>query len=144
MRNNQKFTGKHLVFYDGECGLCDHIVQFVLANDKEKIFLFAPLQGETAEFELRDLPREYKNVDSLVLIENYRMPEQKYYVLGKGALRICWLLRGFWALLGWISFLPSPLYDWVYRIVARNRKEMFHCDIRSRAQKDLHNNRFLP
>lgn len=115
----------HLVFYDGQCGFCDQVVHVLLKADKRRIFLFAPLQGKTAALMLKDLPDEMKGVDSLVLIEDYQLPTQRYYVLGKGALRIAWLLGGWWWLIGWISFLPAGLYNWAYRLVARNRHRIF-------------------
>lgn len=113
--------GSHLVFYDGVCGLCDHIVQFLLKIDTNEIFVFAPLQGETAKLYLKSEPP----VDSLFLIENYKSPNHKIYIFGKGALRILWLLGGMWAILGILSFLPSFLYNWIYRFVARHRKEIW-------------------
>jgi predicted DCC family thiol-disulfide oxidoreductase YuxK len=39
--------GQHLLLYDGVCGLCDHLVQFVLAHDPRGVFDFAPLQSAT-------------------------------------------------------------------------------------------------
>jgi len=113
---------KHLVFYDGECGLCDHAVQFLLKRDTQEIFIFAPLQGKTAQKFLKE--KIFPKADSLVLIENYQT-QPDTYLFGKGALRICWLLGGPWATLGAISFLPSFLYDWAYKIVARNRHRLF-------------------
>lgn len=115
----------HLVFYDGECGLCDRVVQWLLKIDKHGCFVFAPLKGETAAFYLMDLSDEYKGEDSLVLIENYQSSYPKTYVLAKGVLRICWLLGGIWVLVGWLSFLPSVFFDWAYRLVAQNRHRFF-------------------
>lgn len=120
--------GKHLVFYDGNCGFCDQVVQIILAQDKREIFNFAPLQGSTAQELLKELPPEMKNADSLVLIENYQDPARRYYILGKGAFRICWDLGGLWAIPGVVSWLPSILYDWGYRLVAKNRHRLFHSD----------------
>lgn len=134
---------KHLVFYDGDCGLCDHVVQFLLKHDKEQKFLFAPLQGITAANSLQELPPKYKTLDTLILLENYATPQQKSYVLGRGAFRILWLLGGTWKLIGWISFLPSFLYDWGYRLIARNRRYLFShetCFIPNEQNKS----RFLP
>ncbi len=111
----------HLVFYDGECGLCDNVVQFLLKHDKENVFLFAPLQGTTAQ----KIPPHLKSVDSIVLIENYLTPNERMFIQGKAAWRVLWLLGGAWRLLGWINFLPAFLYDWGYRLVARNRHRIF-------------------
>ena len=62
---------KHLLFYDGSCGLCDHIVQFLLKVDLKRQFVFAPLQGKTAAEVLKDLPIVYRGADSLVLVEMF-------------------------------------------------------------------------
>lgn len=114
----------HLLFYDGECGFCDTVVQFVMRQDDQGQFLFAPLQGKTAAVELQSLPKELKTLDSLILIENYKTQKQKIYVLGEGAFRVLWLLGGRWAFLGWPNFLPPVLYNWGYRLVARNRQDI--------------------
>jgi predicted DCC family thiol-disulfide oxidoreductase YuxK len=132
----------HLVFYDGSCGLCDYVVQFLLKVDKQQRFAFAPLQGQTAARYLQHLPPEMKRVDSLILVENYHSTP-KIFMLSQGALRIAWVLGGLWVLIGWLSFLPSVLFDWAYRLVARNRHRWFaqtHCVVPLAEQKD----RFLP
>lgn len=108
---------KHLVFYDGTCGFCDQIVQILLVIDKRQLFAFAPLQGETAKSFLKNIP---SNTDSLILVENFTT-SPKLFLYGKAALRILWLLGLPWSLLGVISFLPSVLYDWIYRLIAKNR-----------------------
>ena len=97
----------HLVFYDGDCGLCDRIVQFLLKEDKQQRFVFAPLQGETASKYLKNLPAEIRFTDSLILIENYRTAYPRVHILAKAALRIAWLLRWPWILIGWLSFFPA-------------------------------------
>ena len=133
----------HLVFYDGNCGLCDCIVQFLIRNDRRKLFVFAPLQGETASRYLTRLPAEIRFTDSLILIENYRSPYPKVSILARGALRIAWLLGWPWFLIGWLSFLPSCLFNWAYRLIAENRLRIFPkstCMVPLSDQKD----RFLP
>lgn len=119
---------KHLVFYDGTCGFCDHVVQFLLKQDSKGIFVFAPLQGVTAKKLLVDTKSGLEKEDSLVLIEDYQTDKRQTYILGRGAFRILWLLGGAWAIPGAISFLPSFLYDWGYRLVARNRHRFFRQD----------------
>jgi len=136
---------KHLVFYDGICGLCDGIVRFIHKADQKKKFLFAPLQGKTAETELATLPEQFKNVDSLVLIENYQSEQERVFVLGKGALRIFWLLGGVWSILGILSFLPSWPFDHIYRFIARNRHRFYSQDsCRLPTEKERDSDQFLP
>lgn len=118
-------TSDHLVFYDGTCGLCDQIVQLILHYDTRETFSFAPLEGSTAKKMLEAVPPEMKTADSLILIEDYRSSNPKFFILGKGALRICWLLGGFWAVPGILSWLPPFFYDWSYRLLAKNRHRFF-------------------
>jgi predicted DCC family thiol-disulfide oxidoreductase YuxK len=135
--------GEHLVFYDGECGLCDHFVQTLLRLDHNRQFVFAPLQGDTARVKLKDLPEKWRGVDSLVFIENYKEPQARLYVMSRAVWRICWLLGGAWTLIGWLGFLPGWLFDWGYRLVARNRHRWFsqrECVLPDPAQRE----RFLP
>ena len=131
---------KHLVFYDGNCGFCDQIVQIILKIDKNELFIFAPLQGETAKAYLSNIPMD---TDSLVLIENYASPKRTYYLFGKAAFRILWLIGGIWSLPGAVSFLPSFLYDWGYRLVARNRGKLFTSQCRIYPE-EKRKHRFLP
>jgi len=136
-------TGKHLVFYDGECGFCDHVVQFILRHDQKALFLFAPLQGETAERVLIDLPSKFRNIDSIILIENFGEKSEATYIRGKAAFRICWLLGGAFAGLGALSFLPAFLYDWGYNLVAKNRHRLFRsteCVVPKKDERE----RYLP
>ncbi len=133
----------HLVFYDGQCGFCDRVVQLILKADKKKIFLFAPLQGQTAAEVLKDLPEEYKTLDTLILIENYSTSAQQLYVLGQASFRILWLLGLPWSIFGVVGYLPSILYNWGYRLVAANRHRFFsesECILPDPKER----NRFLP
>lgn len=139
--NKNKYP--HLVFYDGECGFCDGVVQCLTTKDKKKLFAFAPLQGKTAEKMLTKLPSKVKNVDSIILIENYRSSSPQIHILAKAALRIAWLLGGFWTLLGWLYFLPAWSTNWGYQLVSKNRKHLFgviQCPVPSKDEQD----RFLP
>lgn len=111
---------EHLVFYDGQCGLCDAIVSRLIVWDKKEVLAFAPLHGKTAKIYLKDFP------DTLVLIEDYKGKNPKTYFFGKGALRVFWLLGGFWSVLGLLSFLPTFIVDPPYRFIAKYRHHFFN------------------
>src|SRR5690606_35086984 len=123
---------------DGECGFCDKSVQFVLKQDNDKKFLFAPLQGETAK---KWVPEEFrKTLSTSILVEDYRTPNPKVFYYAKGAFRTLWLIGGWWKILGLPFFLPSFLYDWGYFIIARFRKKIVPvCPV-----NPVRNDRFLP
>lgn len=126
----------HLIFYDGECGFCDRAVQFLLKHDHKKLFLFAPLQGETAKQLLDPLPQ----LDTVVLLENYTTAPQKH-ILAKASFRSMWLLGGMWAIPGLLHFLPGSLINWGYRLIARHRHQLMSaCQVPTAGDRS----RFLP
>ena len=112
----------HLVFYDGECGICDQSVNVLLKIDLNKLFVFAPLQGETANEVLKEL--KLPRPDTLILVENYTSPQHHTEMYAKAVFRICWLLGGWWSVFGVFSFLPGWSINWAYKIVAYNRHRL--------------------
>lgn len=112
-----------VVFYDGDCGLCARSIQFVIGKDKEGIFRFAPLQGETAK-RLIGEPEGKPDTWTLILLD-----ETGVYDRSTGALRILQLTK-------WGGFLPRlalavPLFirEGVYRLVAKVRYRIWgHAD----------------
>lgn len=109
-----------IVFFDGKCPLCHRAVRFIAAEDKKRIFYFAPLRGTTAKRVLADFNLKNPTLDTMVLSEN-----EKFYIEARAVLRTLWLLDGKWKWIGWLFFLPSPLFDILYRVVARNRYRWF-------------------
>lgn len=108
-----------IVFFDGVCGMCNHLVDFILKRDHQGRILLAPLQGETAKSLL--LPRDRGNLKSLILRKDGR-----WYRRSPAAVRILWTLGGAWSVLGWLLWLiPLPLRDLGYRIVAGLRYRLF-------------------
>lgn len=134
---------KHLVFYDGSCGLCDRIVGLLLDADRGGLFAFAPLSGSTAKKNLPPGYSENKNPDSLIFIENFQTPRPQIYIKAKAALRIAWLLGGPWKLAGCLFFIPAFFSDPVYNLIARNRRRFFSAD-RCRVDRSGFNERFFP
>ncbi len=104
---------RHLIFYDGDCALCNRAVHFLTKRDKKRLFEYISLQSPQAH-ELLTPPIE---LDTLILLEN-KTTELRY---GKGALRILWHLGGPWRLLGVFSFLPAAPANLFYRLIARHR-----------------------
>lgn len=112
---------EHLIFYDGECGLCDQVVQTLLRLDTKERFVFAPLQGQTAEKFLQDA---HRSLDTMILIENYATTPRIHLQAG-AVLRILFLLGGLYTIPGLLSFLPSAIFNPLYRLIARNRHRFF-------------------
>lgn len=108
-----------IVFFDGDCGLCQKSIQFLLDHDTRGALLYAPLQGETAARLLPVADREI--LDSLVLYRDGTMWKRSSAVA-----RLLWLLPGVWPALGTVLWLvPRFLRDFGYKVVARNRIRWF-------------------
>lgn len=108
-----------IVLYDGACGLCGKTVRWLVARDRGRLW-YAPLEGETAA-RLRALhPRIPVPLDSVVLVE-----DGKVYLRGKVFLHVARHLTRPWRWAYPFRWLPGPLLDPVYWLVAKLRSRRF-------------------
>jgi predicted DCC family thiol-disulfide oxidoreductase YuxK len=113
--------GPHVLFYDGVCGLCDRVVQFVLARDRRGRFRFATLQGAFAARELPSRGGNPEDLDSVLVLT----AEGRLLRRSRAVLFVLGELGGGWAVLAWLRLLPAALTDVAYRLVARSRYRLF-------------------
>ncbi|MGE7666192.1 thiol-disulfide oxidoreductase DCC family protein [Ureibacillus composti] len=108
----------NIILFDGECHFCDRSVQFIIKRDLRKQFKFASIQGEKGQKLLQQhgVP---KTLDSIVLIEG-----GKFYSKSSAVLRICKQLNRHWKLLYVFIIVPSPIRNFVYDLVAKNRHKL--------------------
>jgi predicted DCC family thiol-disulfide oxidoreductase YuxK len=112
---------RNLVLYDGECGLCDRTVQFLLRHDKKGVLNYAPLQGETA----RPFVEAEPALETMLLVERLADGSTRVSARSRGVFRTLGKLGGGWRLLSWLRVLPAFLTDLGYRLVARHRIKWF-------------------
>ncbi|HWV58104.1 MAG TPA: DCC1-like thiol-disulfide oxidoreductase family protein [Longimicrobiales bacterium] len=129
-----------IVFYDGECGLCQRSVQWLLRHDPEGVLRYAPLEGETAQRSALPPLGEDRGAWSLVYQE-----DGKHFLGSEGVLRAVKRLGGIWGPAAALALLvPRAIRDGVYRTVARNRYRLFGrldaCQLPTPQTRD----RFLP
>jgi predicted DCC family thiol-disulfide oxidoreductase YuxK len=105
-----------VIFFDGECPMCNGWVKRFIRWDKNKIFRFAPLESETAKKMLGGIFPDYLKEDTIIYYD-----DGKTYVRSTAAFKIL-------SQLGWpyswskVGFLiPRPIRDGVYRLVASQR-----------------------
>lgn len=108
-----------IVFYDGECALCNGFVQWVIARDRGRLFRFAPLQGETAAKAI-GAPTGDPGQWTVILLDDAGAHERSDAVL-----RILHRLGGIWSAVTVFRLFPRPVRDWFYRFVARHRLGWF-------------------
>jgi predicted DCC family thiol-disulfide oxidoreductase YuxK len=111
---------ERIMLFDGVCNLCNGAVQFVIRNDSTNQVKFASLQSESAARLLEPFGVNPSNLQTFVLLEGGQM-----FTKSDAALRLARALRAPWAWLFPLVYVPRPIRDVVYDIVARNRYAWF-------------------
>src|ERR1051326_263893 len=115
-----------IILYDGVCGLCNRLVQFLLKHDKHGRLKFASLQSDFAARVLQRHCIDPKDLDTLHVVENYEQPDERVLQRSDAILRAGRELGGFWsASAAAAKVIPRSLRDVIYRFVARNRYRVF-------------------
>lgn len=115
-----------IILYDGVCGLCNRLVQFLLQHDKRARLRFASLQSDFAEKVLNRHGIDPKDLDTVHVIENYEQPGERVLQRSDAILRAGRELGGFWGASAAVARVaPRALRDLVYRFVATNRYRVF-------------------
>ena len=116
------------LFYDGDCGLCAQSVRFFLRIDRHKRIAFAPLQGETAQDYMPAKLRDARSLSTVV----YRCSDsdgQSLFLRSEAIARALIDVGGLWGFLGrFLRLIPTPLRDWAYNLIAKNRLKFFPND----------------
>ena len=108
------------VLYDGECGLCDRTVQWVLRHDRSAVFHFAALQSDLGLAIRARHPEVPADIDSIMLVEQHPAGE-RLHVRSRAVFQVLRQMPYPWRLLSWLRFVPAVLSDLGYRSVARLR-----------------------
>ncbi len=139
-----------ILLYDGVCGLCNRLVQFVLRRDPEGIFRFAALQSGLARLILARHGADARDLDSVYLVVNSEQDDERVLARSDAVIFILRQLGAaelrsagqpgaavptqtksrpglaFWRLAGvLLRFIPRAVRDWGYGVVARNRYRVF-------------------
>ncbi|HEU4869936.1 MAG TPA: thiol-disulfide oxidoreductase DCC family protein [Pyrinomonadaceae bacterium] len=115
-----------IILYDGVCGLCNRLVQFLLKHDKSSRLRFASLQSDFAAKVLRRHGIDPKDLDTVHVVENYEQPDEQVLQRSDAILRAGRELGGFYSVSATAAkVIPRALRDVIYRFVARNRYRVF-------------------
>ena len=115
-----------IILYDGVCGLCNSLVQFLLKRDNDGRLRFASLQSDFATKVLQRHGFDPKDLDTMHLVENYDQPGERVLQRSTAILRAGRELGGVWSFLAALGrVVPRPLRDMFYGLVARNRYRVF-------------------
>ena len=120
-----------IILYDGVCGLCNRLNQFVLRRDREGIFRFASLQSPLAARILARHGANPRDLDTVYVVLNHDLtkdaqPDEGLLPRSEAVIFVLKRLGGIWKVLGlFVQLLPRFLLDWGYRVVARHRYRVF-------------------
>lgn len=107
-----------LVFYDGDCGFCNHSVQFLLTYKTKDIY-FLPLQDERAQEILE--PHGVKiDMNTIYVLKN-----DTIYDKSTAIISLAPYLKSFFSFsLKASRIIPKMVRDFFYDIVAKNRQKL--------------------
>ncbi len=122
---NTPEPGCPILLYDGVCGLCNRLNQFLLSRDRAGRLQFAALQSAFADQTLRKHGKK-GDLDTLYLLTDYGCDSERVLSKSRAVLGAVEELGGPWrALAGVLRALPARILDAVYDRVARNRYRIF-------------------
>ena len=117
-----------VLFFDGECGLCNRLVRFLLRVDAKGRLRFAPLQGRTAQAYLRAHGLPTADFDTIVYVPDWSRRARPEYLLRTAGVIAA--LRALGSALSrtladLLALFPAPLRDAAYRLVGHWRYRLF-------------------
>src|SRR4030095_8645069 len=80
------WNGAHLVLYDGVCGLCNRLLQFLLKHDHRGVFTFAALQSATGRAMVERFGADSNQLASFHVLANYRTTHVQFLSRSSAAL----------------------------------------------------------
>lgn len=131
---------KQLILFDGICNLCNTSINYVIKNDRDNIFMFAPLQGATGKLIIEKFHIDITQVDSVLLYTN----KEKLKIKSSAALSIASQLKFPINILTICYIIPPILRNWIYDFVAKNRYKWFGKTNNCMVPTDKIKNKFLP
>ncbi len=105
-----------VVLFDGTCAFCEGAVKFIAARDPHGYFKFGASQTPAAAELLSQHQVSRESVRSIILIEGGQI-----YLRSTATLRIARKLTWPWSMAAAFLYVPRPLRDAVYRVVAAIR-----------------------
>ena len=117
--------GAHLVLYDGVCGLCSRLLQFLLEHDRRAVFTFASLQSAVGRTIVERFGGDPNKLASFHVLVNYRANHSQMFSRSSAALFVAGELGWPWKMAVLMRILPTSILDHVYDVIARNRYRVF-------------------
>ena len=118
-------AGAHLVLYDGVCGLCSRLLQFLLRNDRRQVFRFASLQSDVGRSVVERGGGNSDDLTSFYVVADYQKPAPRVFTRSDAALFVAGALGWPWRTAQLMRLVPRAIRDGAYDVVARSRYRVF-------------------
>lgn len=109
----------HIVFYDGDCGLCNYGVQFILKHDRSKKIHFSALQDDLGQRTMKLLNLPTTDLSTFIYSRN-----DKYFTKSTAALYSLKDCKSWISALFIFIVIPKFFRDFVYTTITKNRKKI--------------------
>lgn len=117
--------GKHLVVYDGVCGLCNGFIKFIIQYDKNRDFYFTPLQSEVGQKVLAGHGLDARELNTVYLVCNVGGNNESVLSKSQAAFFIMQKLGGIFQIVALGRLLGVGIGNFFYDLVAANRYKVF-------------------
>jgi predicted DCC family thiol-disulfide oxidoreductase YuxK len=115
-----------ILLYDGVCGLCNRLVQFILRRDRNAVFRFASLQSALAASILARHGANPSTLDTVYAVVNYELPDEYLLSRSDAAIFVLKQLPGACRPAAFVlQAVPKFLRDAAYNVIARKRYAIF-------------------
>jgi predicted DCC family thiol-disulfide oxidoreductase YuxK len=109
-----------IILFDGVCNFCNRTINIILKYDKQAFFQFAASQSNAAMGIMQELGLEENAIASVILID-----QEKVYTKTDAVIQIANRLSGWPKLFRVLKFIPKPIRDFAYDLIAKNRYAIF-------------------
>jgi len=129
MKNKKNpYQQDKIVFFDGECVLCNSSVDFLLKKDRKKRLKFASLQSELASDMLQIIQNDPAGTETIIFYDEGRL-----LIKSTAVLHIAAHLGPPWRAFAVFLIIPRNWRDYLYDLIARKRAKWFgkreHCRV---------------
>lgn len=111
---------KPILFYDGDCGFCNHVVAFIIKNERKSEISFSSLQSQFAKDIFKEEVNKEDYFDSFKIKANKRVYEKADAVF----FLIKTQLKFYFFPLLIFKILPKRMLNAVYNFIAKRRTKM--------------------
>lgn len=111
---------KEILFYDGNCGFCNRVVQCVIRFEKSPKLYFSPIESEFATRFFEEKGCVKPDLSTFYFYTSYNL-----YTQSSGFLKLLPFLKWYFSFLYIIKLIPICQRDQLYRFVAKNRNRFY-------------------